>query len=215
VTYIAVDLHVHTVYSGDSRVKVVDLVEYCREVGLGVAVTDHETFSGGFTTYRYVREFGYDMVVLCGAELMTNLGAVIVLLPEPQDVNYVPKDLRLLVRWARDRGFITIAPHPFSVTRGGLGEYLYDIEVDAIEVYNPSCSVEENERAMELANELGLPKVAGSDAHALEEVGTAYTVVSVQSSRFDNYDILEAIREGRTRPVCRPYTRGSSLYSTA
>ena len=109
MTYIAVDLHVHTVYSGDSRIKVVDLVEYCREVGLGVAVTDHETFSGGFIAYKYVRESGYDVVVLCGAELMTNLGAVVVLLPEPQDVKYIPKDLRLLVKWARDRGFITIA----------------------------------------------------------------------------------------------------------
>ena len=47
MTFIKLDLHIHTSYSGDSLIKPEDVVNYVKLKGLdGFAITDHQTLKG-------------------------------------------------------------------------------------------------------------------------------------------------------------------------
>ena len=102
-------------------------------------------------------------------------------------------------------GGLAISAHPY---RGflvfGFGSMQMDLEqamanptlphVHALEICNSMVTDEENETAKKVADEMGLLKVGGSDAHSPREVGDAYTVVEVSDATMD--DILKVIRSG-------------------
>ena len=70
-----IDLHVHSLYSGDGVMTPQQIVNRARAVGLdGVAVTDHDTIRGGIEVKRL--ESG-NLFVIVGAEIMTDAGEVI------------------------------------------------------------------------------------------------------------------------------------------
>ena len=71
---------------------------------------------------------------------------------------------------------------------------------DFIEVYNSTLNKEKNAMAYALAGQLGKPMTAGSDAHSVLRVGTAYTDFETRITCND--DLIAYIREGRqTKPV--------------
>jgi hypothetical protein len=156
-----------------------------------VAITDHNTVEG----YCKVRELAsayQDVLIIPGVELSTIEGDLIVLgvaelPPEPWTVENV-------IDFARERGALTIVAHPYRAY--GLGDLTKNYDVDAIEVLNGASSPHINRMAENLAKEMGLPGVAGSDAHQVNELWTAYT--EVQAS-VDIDEILKAIKKGLVR----------------
>jgi predicted metal-dependent phosphoesterase TrpH len=68
--------------------------------------------------------------------------------------------------------------------------------VDAIETLNGNASPQVNRLAQDLAKELGLPGVAGSDAHNVDELWAVYN--EIQAS-FNVDAILGAIKKGLVR----------------
>jgi predicted metal-dependent phosphoesterase TrpH len=83
--------------------------------------------------------------------------------------------------------------------KGSLGR-LVDSDLDAVEVMNSSalpfgCSVKKAER---LASNLGLARVAGSDAHYGPEIGFAYTLVDAEPNAGE---IAKAVEKG----LCQPF----------
>ena len=64
--------------------------------------------------------------------------------------------------------------------------------VDAIEVHNGKLSADENDMARKVAEKLGLPGTAGSDAHRLDELGTAVTIF--ENDITDEIQLVEALR---------------------
>jgi predicted metal-dependent phosphoesterase TrpH len=52
-----------------------------------------------------------------------------------------------------------------------------------------------------LAQRLGLPETAGSDAHHPQEIGKAYTLIDADSN---TDDVIEAIRKGKITPLGEP-----------
>jgi histidinol phosphatase-like PHP family hydrolase len=68
--------------------------------------------------------------------------------------------------------------------------------IDAIETLNAITSPEANKAAENLAKEMGLPGVAGSDAHEPDELWSVYT--EIQAS-LDVDAILKAIKNGFVR----------------
>jgi predicted metal-dependent phosphoesterase TrpH len=67
---------------------------------------------------------------------------------------------------------------------------------DAVEVLNGGSSSRSNRLARRLAEEKRVPTTAGSDAHELQQVGKAYTVVEGVSTEAD---LIRAISMGNTR----------------
>ena len=190
---IRADLHVHTTYSSDASIHPKIIVDqlYAHPFIKAVAITDHSTVDG----YYKVRELAsayQDILIIPGVEVSTIYGDLIVLgvaelPPEPWTVENV-------INFARERGALTIAAHPYRAY--GLGDLTKNYDVDAIEVLNGISSPHANKMAENLAKEMGLPGVAGSDAHQVNELWTAYT--EVQAS-LDIDEILKAIKKGLVR----------------
>ncbi len=80
--------------------------------------------------------------------------------------------LQEAVAAAHEQGAAVVLAHPY---RDGDPEALPLHLVDAVEVASSSFSLEDAARALDLAERLGKPAVAGSDAHAPSVVGWAFT----------------------------------------
>ena len=194
------DLHIHTVYSSDSTISPKMLIREALSKGLNViAVTDHNVYDGAIETKRLTREFEDELLVLIGVELLTDDGEIIILSHEPLD--RLPRELNEAIDYARQHDSVIIVPHPFDEWRYGIKELVYSVDHDAIEVFNPKSSSRANRLAHEAAKALGKAQVASSDAHSIEYVGIAYTVIEVNSLCED--EVFKAIRRGRVKPIGR------------
>lgn len=202
-----IDLHIHTYpRSPCSSMDPVDLIEEARRIGLdGICLTEHGLLWNPQELQQLARRAG-DLVILRGMEVTTDQGDVLVLGFHGRTKEVMPiQELRQQVRSA---GGFMIAAHPF---RGfllfGLAEFQLSVEqaslrplfrhVDALEVGNCKVTGPENEMARQVAHRLGLPGVAGSDAHRLEEVGRFVTVLERDVTNEER--LIRELREGRFR----------------
>jgi len=69
--------------------------------------------------------------------------------------------------------------------------------VDAVEVLNGKLSEDENDMARKVAEKLGLPGTAGSDAHRVDEIATAVTVF--ENDIRNEIQLVEELQAGRFR----------------
>lgn len=192
--WVRVDLHSHTMWSGDCTTTPEELEEAIVDAGIDVlCITDHSTINGA-------RELADRLPcrVIVGEELRTGAGEVIGLfLTErlPFGISHVEAAERI-----RAQSGLVYIPHPFDPTRHcireeALGELLDAGLVDGLEVFNAKTSLQSlNGRAAEVARARGLPGGAGSDAHVPEALGAAY----LEMPDFDGpASMLTAMREAR------------------
>lgn len=167
-----VDFHCHTCASGDSLIQPRRLLARAHRLGLDrIAITDHNTLVGALEAARLEPGF-----VIVGEEIRTTEGELLGLFVSEE----VPGGLSAegtIQRLREQRAFICI-PHPFdSLRAGGWSEArLRDLIplVDALEVMNARVwTASANRRAAALAAAVGLPGIAGSDAHSYCEIGRA------------------------------------------
>jgi hypothetical protein len=187
---IRADLHTHTFYSPDASIHPKIIVDqlYAHPFIKAVAITDHNTVEG----YYKVRELAsaYQDVLIIPAVEVSAVGGDLIMLgvaelpPKPWTVENV-------IDFAKEREALTIAAHPYRAY--GLGDLTRNYDVDAIEVLNGISASNVNKQAEKLAKEMGLPGVAGSDAHQVNELWTVYTEVQASS---DIEEILKAIKKG-------------------
>ena len=187
---IRIDLHVHTFYSGDSKVSPRLLVDILNSHPLvkAVAITDHDTLEGYKTTAKLAKSYE-DVLVIPGIEISAFEGHVIVLGVEEKTA--YPMNVEEVVDFARERDGVIVVPHPYRVC--GLGDLAKGFDVDAIETLNYRCNRRENELAEKLAREMNLPGVAGSDAHRHDELLRVYTEIEAEH---DLSSILKGLRRG-------------------
>lgn len=181
-----VDLHIHSCYSRDSKMKLREILKTARAKGLdAVAITDHNSAEGGIRAKKLASEFGVDVIV--GEEVLTDRGEVLCLFLN-QEIE--SREFFEVVEIAKEQDALCIASHPFDPFRlnrlRGLDElYKY---LHGIEVFNARCLLpSSNERALRFALNKGMVMTAGSDAHTYGEIGRAGVVCHE----------LEDIRKGR------------------
>ena len=187
---IRADLHIHTTYSDDSTVTPKALVEkLVAHSSIKVAaVTDHNTVEGHNEIRRLAAAYP-DILIIPGVEISTPEGDVLILGAEETPPQ--PWTTENVVDFARDNDHVSVVAHPYR--EYGMGDLARNYKVDAIEVLNGESSQSANKLAQDLAKSMGLPGVAGSDAHSPSEPLTVYTEIQ---AGLDVDEILKAIKKG-------------------
>ena len=194
--WVRVDMHSHTMWSGDATTTPEELREAVEESGIDVlCITDHGTINGAV-------ELGTSLGcrVIVGEEVKTSAGEIIGLfLTERLPFGMKPEEA---VAAIRDQGGVVYVPHPFDPVRHCLAEPALESlaasgGLDAVEVLNAKVSLDHlNRPAAEFAATHGLAGGAGSDAHVASAIGAAY----VEMPDFDDASpasFLQSLRAGR------------------
>jgi predicted metal-dependent phosphoesterase TrpH len=194
-----IDLHLHTMFSEDSKVTFESAVAMCESRGLdGFAVCDHDQMTE--IPHEVTRDT--DLIIVPGVEVSAK-GAHILAFDISKPI---PKDLSIsetVLRIHMQKG-IAILAHPFSVFRTWVNRSeIIEANFDLIEVANAYQFPYRLMLSMntKLAEELELPTTGGSDAHKASAVGKAYTVLDAETR--DVNGVLAALREGKTKPEGR------------
>lgn len=200
------DLHVHTSFS-DGLNTVKEVIEQAKRIGLdGIAVTDHNEVRG---SRKAIEHASSGFKVIPGVEISAIEGHILCLgtigLPErffvgryKSDRDIVKQSAREVIDSIHSAGGLAIAAHPYDLYRSGVGDLVYKLDFDAIEVVN-SHTFGNRRDPVKVARELGLPMVGGSDAHTIKEIGNVVTELGNRP--------LEDIKAGKTKIIERPKTK--------
>jgi len=192
--WVRVDMHSHTMWSGDSTTTPDEIALSIEACGIDVlCVTDHNAIKGAVELAEHL-----PCRVIIGEELKTHAGEIIGLfLSERVPIGVPPAEAARLIR---EQGALVYIPHPFDPMRRNLAETAMrsladDGMIDAIEVLNAKTSLQSlNRKAVEFAEEYDLAGGAGSDAHVPLALGSAY----VEMPDFDGpRDFLAKLRLAR------------------
>ena len=189
------ELHCHTRYSPDSLVKLPDLIDYARRVGINrLAITDHSEIEGALLAQQMAPD-----LIIVGEEAMTNEGELLCyfiheLIPDGLSLNEA-------IDRVHAQGGVCGPPHPLDPRRSGIGLdniIQYAPKLDFIEVFNARTrDGSKNDEAAYFAERLDLPKICASDAHTLQEVGISRTRIR----DFDSpQDFVVALRDSELVP---------------
>ena len=203
--WIRVDLHIHTL---DDPKDVIDysahqLLERARQLGFGVlAITLHDAVFDRPEVFRDAEAMG--ILLIPAAEVRLEGADIIFLNVTPGEVRALRSfdDVRQL-RARRGLSMFTIAPHPFYVLSGSIGERLLDhIDCfDAIELCHFHKGLFDlNRRAIKVAAQHNKPLIATSDAHQLHAFGRHYTSIP-RPGELTIANVFEALRNGPRRVV--------------
>ena len=212
-----IDLHIHTmVGSMDSDISPKHLAESAKAAGLtGVGLTEHMSPWPADEVERFRRESG--LFVFTTREWSTEMGHIVVFGLD-RKVRGITR-ARDLHRACDENGAFMVVCHPFRYFPGPsnrlfggrrdsqelssetLAEHPLFHMVDAIEVLNGGCIERENALAQEVAQALGKPGVAGSDAHMPMEVGRYATVFEKELESEE--EMLAELRAGRFQAARR------------
>jgi predicted metal-dependent phosphoesterase TrpH len=176
------DLHVHSSASFDCLSRPADLVRAAVARGLThLAITDHERLDGALRARDLAPP---ELRVIVGEEVRTAGGDLIGLYLERP----VPAGLSVAdaVAAIKEQGGLVGLPHPFDRFRSSGGSRIGPDEealaglagrVDFVEAHNGRAIGGGNVRAAAFAQRHALPGVAASDAHTVQELGLAYTIL--------------------------------------
>jgi predicted metal-dependent phosphoesterase TrpH len=220
-TELLVDTHVHTHYS-DGMAGVPRIERFCRDRGLGVAITDHNEIRGATSIYERER-----IPVIPAIEVGTEEGVdLLVYFPKAELLEEFFKEaiepfLRSrymsrswvqsidCLRAARDMGAYVSLAHPFALGRKSLdfqhgrrGSPFVDSvlkAVDAIELHNGGVHRQANRKARKFAETAGKRLTVGSDSHRLGTIGSngTYLQTGVNSTSATLFDSLRSSNDLR------------------
>ncbi len=190
-----VDMHIHTNYSFDSNLMVEETLSELVDVVDAIVITDHNIIPDllSVTLQSYEEKFQI-RVFTSSVEISTRQGDILAYgISAVPSTNLTPEEIIEIIH--KDGG-IAIAAHPFTML--GLGEEIYNLNLDAIEV-NGSRSKRANDQAKEAAESMGLPCIGGSDSHTIHAIGSYATKFKLQIKTLD--DIIEQIKKKNCLPI--------------
>ncbi len=206
-----IDLHVHSWLSRDCDLDPKAVLQRAQSHGLdGVAFTETNTQDGCDELFDLAKKT--PLKVFVGLELSTDRGQYLCFFADPLKA---PEPVQM---WGSNRekpwsaeetlpklkslGAVIVSARPFDRDFPNPAmEYVRGLKLlSAVEVYNPKCTAGANEQALETAQLLKLPGVAGSDARAsLDELG--YAATAFKQPVNTQADLVKALAAGQFWPV--------------
>ena len=193
-----IDLHCHSKYSYDTDLEPEALIEQALKIGLdGVCFTEHFSVAASQPVEKLSHPTGF--CVFRGVEISTNRGHLLVYGLTDDSWNTWSCDTCLDVSRVLENvhrcGGICVPAHPFRGLES-FGEEIFRLQgFDAIETHNGHNNGDMNQKAIAAARLRNLPSIGGSDCHAREEVGRAFTEFTDSVS--DLKQLVDAIRKGK------------------
>lgn len=192
---IKLDLHVHTIYSGDSFITPEIALKYAKIKKLdGFAITDHDTLKA----YNILKKKNHnnELIIIPGMEIKTHIGEVIGLFIN-EEINVRDNNFVSIVEKIKENNGLVVIPHPFDFLRGNrlkinlLSDNMIKKYIDGIEIINSRIIFKRCiNKARKFNRKYQLFETGGSDAHSNEEIGNGYTFIN------DVDNSLESIRKG-------------------
>ena len=192
----AMDMHVHTNFS-DAQITVPQLVDVAERRRYGISVCDHNEIRGSIALWETGRAVTIPAIEIGSRERMEFL--LYFDSPEQLEDFYVhqvephkrsrffavlDRSFTTLVPSAKEYGAIVCLPHPFAPGWKNFNfnktrkQQLMDPDflrhIDLVEVINSHIADSRNFKAFMLSEILDKSVSAGSDAHRIMEVGSAY-----------------------------------------
>lgn len=189
-----IDMHVHTEFSPCSRVKLLEALSKAAQLGVGLAITDHDTIKGALKAKLLSQK--YEVRVFVGCEISTKDGQILAYGINEEIPLYLPAEQT--IELIHEQGAVAVASHPFRSDRESLFEKTYVLPLDGIEVLNLAGGGVSRE-AREVAVSRGLAQIGGSDAHTLSLVGEAGTKFPYQPESEE--DLVKLIKKRECSPV--------------
>jgi predicted metal-dependent phosphoesterase TrpH len=202
-----IDLHVHSYLSAGCDLAPKAVLERAKTHGLdAVAFTETNTLDG----CDELLELGAKSAVrvFVGLELVTDKGQYLCFFPKPETA---PEPVQM---WGSNRekpwsaaeclpklqsmGAAIVAARPFDRNFPHFaGDFIQTLNcLNAVEGYNPKVRQSANDLAVEVAESMKLPCVAGSDAKAsLDEIGLAGTLFKGDIK--NHVQLVEALKGGQ------------------
>jgi predicted metal-dependent phosphoesterase TrpH len=199
-----IDLHCHSEASPDCSTPLVLFPTRCRERGVWVqAITDHNEIWGAQKLQELVEEekikkAGFPLTIIVGEEVSTVHGEILGLfLKERIPAGMSPKETVLAIK---EQGGLAVLPHGFDpLKRWRLQPTALETvadQIDVVETFNARISqLRWNQAAVDWAKLHNVPMSAGSDAHTLADIGSAWVEVPVQFIQ-NPQELLGALKSG-------------------
>ena len=201
-----IDLHNHTwPRSHDSVLDPADLVNRARTAGLdGICLTEHDSVWDPAEAQRIADEQGF--LVIPGVEISTDDGHILAFGVE----KYVFGMHRIgrLAEHVDERGGCLVAAHPYRRQipwKDDADEWRNAVEratqnpayahCIALEVLNGRGKDRENAFSLDIAKQMNLPGTAGTDSHAVHDIGKVATYF--EADRIETWQDL--VRELKSR----------------
>ena len=216
--YTVVDLHFHSRYS-DGSDTVEEIAEKARQLGIGVAITDHNAIDGAVEMDSYA-----DILSIPGIEVTSSEGTHVLVyfyriedLKRFYDIDVKPflgstvmsstqKDVESIIQCARKYNSVVIFPHPYSAAFTGICNHSFSETKlkrllkmgDGVEVINSENLKRWNLKSALLGFNLNRVITGGSDGHSIQQMGSAVTYVTGES---DRKCFLDALSRGDAKVV--------------
>jgi len=213
-----VDLHFHSHYSdGFNRVEAI--ARKAHDLGIGIAITDHNAIGGAVEIDGYS-----DVFSIPGIEMTSKEGTHILIyfyhiehlevFYKDHVIPYMGNDIMSsttlemeeIIKRARKFKTVIIFPHPFCGIYIGIQNSYFSEDrrarifpmVDGVEVINSENMNKSNLRSALLGFNLGKGITGGSDGHRISQMGKAVTYATCKRSR---KAFLDAIKKKKTKVV--------------
>jgi predicted metal-dependent phosphoesterase TrpH len=209
--YTVVDLHFHSSHS-DGRDNVKKIARRARQLGIGVAITDHNEIKGALEISKCKQ-----VLSIPGIEITSKEGPH--LLVYFYDVKSLKRfylesvkpfrgngtmasiDLELaeIIKRARSYNTVIIFAHPYCAAYTGVCNLLFSSQrrqellgmVDGVEVINSENLKKWNARSADLGRRLNKAISGGSDGHSIAQMGRAVSVAPCPRNRKAFLDCLK------------------------
>ncbi|MGD8411904.1 MAG: PHP domain-containing protein [Desulfobacterales bacterium] len=213
-----VDLHFHSHYS-DGHNSVETIAQKVRELGIGIAITDHNEIRGAIEIAQY-----RDILSIPGIEMTSAEGTHILiyfyqldhlqtfysdhLIPNMGNdiMSSTSLPMEKIIRRARKFKTVIIFPHPYCGVYTGIQNSYFSKDrrerifsmVDGVEVINSENMKISNLRSALLGFNLNKSITGGSDGHRVAQMGRVVTYASCRPNR---KAFLDAIKKKKTKVV--------------
>ena len=202
------DLHTHSIKSDDGRARVENYCQWIRSRKIpidGFVLTEHRQhdFESDYSTLAD----RHGLVILKGSEVETEYGHVLVFgvteeLTRAFDFARIDLPLEMVIETCDAHGAVPVPCHPGRPRVGMFahtGELGIPKGVKIVEIYNGGSRDNEDQIAIDNADELGYLGIGGSDSHIVSHIGRCATEFNGSIRIMD--DLVGALQAGEFKAV--------------